>query len=97
MTCAHCFHANVCGNYDPRNDVTMCKQFIAPGDVLYGKALKTLLDHCEQSQDRVIELELENDLLTTDNKALIREVHLLRIIKQTLEMASGMEFDIPEV
>lgn len=94
MTCANCFHSSVCHNYDLSNDVTMCKQFIAPGDVLYGKVLHDHLARVKASYELVKDLDSEVTSLKHENENLEREVELLRIIKQTLEMQSGMKFDI---
>lgn len=94
MTCASCFHSAVCYNYDIENDVAMCKQFIAPGDVLFGKALHDHFARVKAKDELIKELDSEVISLEHKNENLEHEVNLLRIIKQTLEMQSGMKFDI---
>ena len=94
MHCHNCFHNCVCGSSSPYNDASMCKQYIYRGDVLCGTALKVVSDDYEnvKARNRCLEDALKNCELR--QLALEREVKLLRIIKQTLEMQSGMNFDI---
>lgn len=94
MTCANCFHSTVCHNYDLKNDVTMCKQFIAHCDVLFGKMLHDHLARVKAKDELIKELDSEVTSLEHEKENLEHEVELLRIIKQTLEMSSGMKFDI---
>jgi hypothetical protein len=72
----------------------MCKSFIYRGDVLCGPALKVVIDDYEnvKADNRALNKTLKNRELSY--LALEREVKLLRIIKRTLEMQSGMAFDI---
>jgi hypothetical protein len=72
----------------------MCKQYLYRGDVLCGNALRVVIDDYEnvKSNNRELNKALKNCELR--QIALEREVELLRIIKQTLEMQSGMKFDI---
>ena len=94
MKCINCFHNCVCGSSSPYNDASMCKQYIYRGDVLCGTALKVVLDDYENVKVR--NRNLENTLKNSELRqlSLKKEVKLLRIIKQTLEMQSGMKFDI---
>ena len=94
MNCNNCFHNCVCGSSSPYNDANMCKQYIYRGDVLCGTALKIVSDDYEnvKARNSSFEKALKNSELR--QLALEKEVKLLRIIKQTLEMQSGMKFDI---
>lgn len=96
MHCCNCFHNNVCGNSSPYNDVSMCKQFIKHGDVLCGSALQVVTKNYEELEERVKRLRNELKRCDVSKQELEREVTLLRIIKQTLEMQSGMKFDFGE-
>ena len=94
MRCGNCFHTNVCGSSSPYNDACMCKDYKYSGDVLCGTALKVVLDDYESitASNRQLNEALKNCELR--QLSLEKEVQLLRIIKQTLEMQSGMKFDI---
>ncbi len=92
MKCSNCFHYNACGNASPYNDPSMCKLYV--DRVLHGDALKIVSDEMDRLTHRVKELEVELKAAEFENKDLEDEVKLLRIIKQTLEMQSGMKFDI---
>ena len=94
MKCSNCFHNCVCGCSSPYNDASMCKQYIYRGDVLCGNALKVVIDDYENVKvsNRKLNDALKNSELR--QLSLEKEVKLLRIIKQTLEMQSGMTFDI---
>lgn len=94
MHCRNCFHNDICGDSSPYNDASMCKQFIDRRDVLYGSALKVVLEDYERLQKRNRQLETEINACEVENRWLEDELKLLRIIKQTLEMQSGMKFDI---
>lgn len=96
MHCCNCFHNNVCGSSSPYNDVSMCKQFIKHGDVLCGSALQVVTKNYEELEERVKRLRNELKRCEVSKQELEREVILLRIIKQTLEMQSGMKFDFGE-
>ena len=93
LHCHDCFHNNVCGNASIYNDVNMCKQFILYGEVLAGPAYKVVCDELDRMKKELKELKLENSSKYYYIKDLERELELLRIIKQTLEMQSGMKFD----
>lgn len=94
LTCRDCFHYDVCGCESNDVVVDMCKAFVKKGEVLYGPALKIVSDDLDRTKDRVYKLERELKYYEFQNQDLQREVDLLRIIKQTLEMQSGMKFDI---
>lgn len=94
MNCGDCFHGVICGNASPYNDASMCKQYIYRSDVLCGEARKVILEEIDKLKERERRLELELASCERNNRELEREVELLRIIKQTLEMQSGMKFDI---
>ena len=93
MSCHRCFHYSVCGAAGPDSEPIMCKKYIDSGDVLCGHALKIVNDDYDKLRKRVE--RLRSDLITCElQKAeLERELEMLRIIKQTLEMQSGMHFD----
>ena len=93
-TCRSCFHYNVCGLADDHTDVSMCKQFITHNDVLCGSALRVVLDDYEKLKMDVKRLTSKNSIRERKIEELERELTLLRIIKQTMEMTSGMTFDI---
>lgn len=94
MKCGNCFHWVICGEASPYNDASMCKQYIHRTEVLCGSALKVVEEELGKLQERNKRLELELASCERENRDLEREVELLRIIKQTLEMQSGMKFDI---
>lgn len=94
MTCVNCFHSCVCHSYDLKNDVTMCKQFVSYDKILTGPALEVVMDNCAKVHEHNKELVMELRSIELQHQDLEREVKLLRIIKQTLEMQSGMKFDI---
>lgn len=94
MKCSNCFHYDVCGEGTMYNDASMCKQYLQRDLVLCGAAYKVVCEELEKLQKRNMKLELELASCERENRDLEREVELLRIIKQTLEMQSGMKFDI---
>lgn len=94
MTCADCFHSCVCHTYNLENDVTMCKQFVARKNVLYGPELESFRHKLEVNRNRATDAERKCHSISDEMRKLEQEVELLRIIKQTLEMQSGMKFDI---
>lgn len=94
MHCRNCFHRHICGDASQYNDASMCKQYINATDVLCGEAHKVIEKELEKLRERERRLELELASCERENRELEREVELLRIIKQTLEMQSGMKFNI---
>lgn len=94
MRCHDCFHTSVCGSSSPYNDASMCKQYIYRGDVLCGAAFKIVMDDYEKTKERNRQLNAALKDCEVRQVSIEREVALLRIIKQTLEMQSGMKFDI---
>lgn len=94
MHCRNCFHRHICGDASQYNDASMCKQYINATDVLCGEARKAIEKKIDEILERNRRLELELASCERENRELEREVELLRIIKQTLEMQSGMKFDI---
>lgn len=94
MYCSNCFHNCVCGCSSPYNDASMCKQYIYHGNVLCGTAYQIVIDDYEKTKE--INRQLEKALKDCEIRqiSIEREMELLRIIKQTLEMQSGMKFDI---
>ena len=93
MTCCNCFHWSICSETRPNADASMCKQYIANDDVLCGSARKVIETELERLRDRSKRLSIELESCCRDYRDLEREVELLRIVKQTLEMQSGMMFD----
>lgn len=93
MKCCNCFHWSICSETRPDSDATMCKQYICNTEVLCGSAWESVKAELEKLQDRCKRLSIELESCYRDNLELEREVGLLRIIKQTLEMQSGMNFD----
>lgn len=93
MTCRQCFHYDVCGVAAPDSDPSRCKKFVPPSDILTGPALKVVLEDYELQKKRCERLNKELKRIESDHEYLYREVELLRIIKQTLEMQSGMKFN----
>lgn len=94
MRCSNCFHYDICGEGTMYNDASMCKQYIPRGRVLCGPALEVVEKELERLQARNARLETELGFRDAAYHDLEKEVELLRIIKQTLEMQSGMKFDI---
>lgn len=86
MACNQCFHNSVCGSSSPYSDSSQCKTFVdkdslVPIEVLH-KVQEEVADAKNQiyiSRCRTVDIE--------------KELHHLRIIKQTLEMCSGRKFD----
>ena len=93
MTCRQCFHYHVCGVAGSESDPSRCKKFVPPSDILTGPALKVVLEDYELQKKRCERLNKELLDRERANEDLYRELGLLRIIKQTLEMQSGMKFD----
>ena len=91
--CHDCFHNSVCGNASVYNDVAMCKQFKQHSQVLSGPAYAVVCDELDRLRKEVKQLRAENSSNQCHIKDLESELNLLRIIKQTLEMQSGMKFD----
>lgn len=94
MHCRNCFHYYICGDASMYNDASMCKQYIDNGDVLCGSARKVIEEELTKLKELNRRLDMELTSCERENRDLEREVELLRIIKQTLEMQSGMKFDI---
>ena len=93
MNCRKCFHYTVCGLICPDSDPTLCKQYIDSGEVLSGSALKVVNDNYDDLRKRVERLRGDLKTCEMQKDEMERELKLLRIIKQTLEMQSGMQFD----
>ena len=94
MTCRNCFHYDVCYLASPESDPNACKKFITHDDVLCGEALEVLRADYRELEAYNNELYTNLNICEANYEELHREVKLLRIIKQTLEMQSGMNFDI---
>lgn len=93
MKCCNCFHWSICSETRPDSDATMCKQYIHNTAVLRGPARKVIEEELERLQERNRKLTMELESCKRDNEELEQELWPLRIIKQTLEMSSGMKFD----
>lgn len=94
MSCFDCYHSCVCGSASMYNDVSMCKQFREKTKVLSGPAYDVVNEELGKLKTEVDQLERENNCMNRTIEEMERELTLLRIIKQTLEMSSGMTFDI---
>ena len=86
----------ICDGVEVGNDATMCKQYLAPEDILTGPRLQIMVDEFRNLKLKVETLSRENTLYELQIKELKRELALLNIIKQTMEMTSGMTFDFRE-
>lgn len=94
LHCRDCFHHDVC-MFESRDVVVdMCLSFLNHTDVIHGKELMAISSEIDALRKRTRELSIELEAAEFENKDLEDEVKLLRIIKQTLEMQSGMKFDI---
>lgn len=93
MKCCNCFHWSICSETRPDSDATMCKQYIFHADVLFGSTRKVIEAELERLQERNIKLTMELNSCKQVNENLEQELRPLRIVKQTLEMSSGMKFD----
>lgn len=85
-TCSDCFHSAACGSSSPYCDVPRCKQFLLKDSVVSAEILHSV----ESERDKYKTLYYE--ALNCANE-LSKEMRDLRIIKQTLEMASGTKFN----
>lgn len=93
MNCRKCFHYAVCGTAGPDSDPTMCKQYIDSDKIIYGLNLEVVNNNYDKLQKRAKRFKDDLELCETQKAEMERELELLRIIKQTLEMQSGMQFD----
>lgn len=84
--CSNCFHSSVCGNSSPYCDASLCKQFLARDSVVSVDILHDVQSKCDRYG------MLYHEALRSAN-SLEAEMKQLRLIKQTLEMASGTKFD----
>lgn len=94
MSCFDCYHSCVCGSASPRSNASMCKQFREKTKVLSGPAYDVVNEELERLKTEVKQLKCKLRSMQLENEETERELTLLRIIKQTLEMSSGMTFDI---
>lgn len=86
MVCGDCFHCSVCGSSSPYNDVSQCKQFIRKDSIVSVEKFNDL----KSKRDRYEMLYHEALRSMEDFESELKQ---LRLIKQTLEMASGLKFD----
>lgn len=94
MSCFNCYHSCVCGSASMYNNAAMCKQFCEKSKVLSGPAYDAVDEELGRLKTAVKQLECKLRSMRIENEEKERELTLLRIIKQTLEMSSGMTFDI---
>jgi hypothetical protein len=85
VKCCNCIHSVVCGSSSPYNDASQCKQFVHKDSVIAVENLDDLLKQRNRYE------MLYHEALR-DYDALEAELKPLRLIKQTLEMASGAKF-----
>lgn len=93
MHCHECFHCSACGQSSQYNDASQCKNYIRTCDLVPIDVFNQLRDTCSDLGTKVESLKSEikhKDFLLND---AMREMHDLKIIKQTLEMSSGLKFD----
>lgn len=86
MKCCNCIHSVVCGSSSPYNDASQCKQFVHKDTAIACEKLDDLQKRCGRYE------MLYHEALR-GYEALEAELKTLRLIKQTLEMTSGMKFD----
>lgn len=94
MSCFECYHSCVCGSDSIYSDASMCKQFCKKTEVLSGPAYDVVNEKLEKLKTEVDRLKCEKNIMIQTIEEMEHELTLLRIIKQTLEMSSGMTFDI---
>lgn len=94
MYCHECFHSCACGQSSQYNDASQCKNYIRKDAVVPVEVLNKVQDACEDLRTKVRSLQVENRSLEQSLEDAYREMRDLKIIKQTLEMSSGMKFDI---
>lgn len=93
MKCSDCFHQCVCGSASIYCDASQCKTFVDRRNVVSQDVLSSVQDACERLREEVRDFKLENERLEACFAEMEEEIARLRIIKQTLEMSSGLKFD----
>lgn len=94
MACDRCFHRSVCGSASPYSDSSECKTFVDVDSVVAIDVLHKAQSNCEKLHEECRDLLIENQHLKERANEYKEELRYLRIIQQTLEMASGKKFDI---
>ena len=94
MQCSNCFHCSVCGSSSPYSDASQCLTYLAKDSVVSIDILHGVQDTCENLRTELRQQKmLYSEVMDALNKNE-EEMKYLRIIKQTLEMSSGMKFVI---
>lgn len=93
MHCHECFHYSICGDSGLYTDASQCKQYINKSSIVSAEILSNVQDTCEDLRTKIRSLEAENKHLVICLEGERRKLRTLMIIKQTLEMASGMKFE----
>lgn len=93
MICSHCYHRCACGSYSKYSDATQCKQFVGEKSVVSLEVLTRVQESLERQKEDNRDLYFQKQNLEEQLTEMREELLQLRIIKQTLEMSSGMKFD----
>ena len=93
MTCGDCFHGSVCGSSSRHCDVSQCKAFVNKNSVVSIDVLNSAHERYEKLREDARDIHFENMNLKERIQEKDDELSRLNIIKQTLEMASGLKFD----
>ena len=86
MACNQCFHNSVCGSSSPYSDSSQCKTFVDKDSLVPIEVLHKVREELADAKTQIHSARCH----MVDNE---KELHHLRIIKQTLEMCSGRTFD----
>ena len=94
MACNHCYHNSVCGSASAYCDSSECKSFVDKDSVVPIEVLHKAQDACEKLREECRDLATARRSMKEYIEEVEDEMRYLRVIKQTLEMASGHKFDI---
>lgn len=86
MACSQCFHNSVCGSSSPYSDSSQCKTFVDKDSLVP-------IDVLHKVREELAEAKHDRHVAKCRMVDIEKELHHLRIIKQTLEMCSGRKFD----
>lgn len=93
MVCSNCYHRWACGSYSKYSDATQCKQFVDEKSIVSLEVLTRVQESLERQKEDTRDLYFQKQNLEEQLAEMQEELLQLRIIKQTLEMASGLKFD----
>lgn len=91
--CRECIHYNACGSASMYSDPSGCKQYVHKSAMVPITEARKAWDELDARKKKIDELKSDIRVLKAELADANSELRDLRLIKQTLEMASGLKFD----